>query len=40
MSAMIADGESEILNAETLYRGHPDFSQKLVSLGAKIEEIK
>lgn len=40
MSAMIAEGESEILNAETLYRGHQDFSQKLVSLGAKVEEIK
>ena len=39
MSAMIAEGESTILNAETLYRGHPDFSAKLKSLGALIEEF-
>ena len=39
MSAMIAEGQSTILNAETLYRGHPDFSAKLKSLGASIEEI-
>lgn len=39
MSAMIAEGESTILNAETLYRGHPDFSAKLLSLGASIEEF-
>lgn len=39
MSAMIADGESEILNADALYRGHPHFSENLKKLGAKIEEI-
>lgn len=40
MAAMIAEGESTILNADTLYRGHPDFSNKLNSIGASIEEIK
>lgn len=39
MSAMIAEGETSILNADTLYRGHPNFSENLKSLGAKIEEI-
>jgi UDP-N-acetylglucosamine 1-carboxyvinyltransferase len=39
MSAMIAEGESEILNADALYRGHPHFSQNLKQLGAEIEEI-
>lgn len=39
MSAMIADGESLILNADTLYRGHPNFSENLRKLGARIEEI-
>ena len=40
MSSMIASGESLILNADALYRGHPHFSQNLAKLGAKIEEIK
>ncbi len=39
MSSMIAEGESIILNAESLYRGHPHFSENLQKLGAKIEEI-
>jgi len=39
MAAMIACGESEILNAEALYRGHPHFSENLKRVGAKIEEI-
>ncbi len=39
MSAMIAEGESQILNADALYRGHPHFSENLRKLGAKIEEI-
>lgn len=38
-SAMIAQGESTILNADTLYRGHPHFSENLRRLGAVIEEI-
>ncbi len=38
MAAMIADGESEILNADALYRGHPHFSENLKRLGGKIEE--
>lgn len=40
MAAMIAEGESIILNADTLYRGHPDFAKKLSSLGASIKELK
>ncbi len=40
MSCMIAEGESVILNADALYRGHPHFSENLQKLGAKIAEIK
>jgi len=40
MSAMLAKGESTILNADALYRGHPHFSENLKRLGAQIEEIK
>lgn len=40
MAAMIAEGESIILNADTLYRGHPHFSENLRNLGAEIEEIQ
>jgi UDP-N-acetylglucosamine 1-carboxyvinyltransferase len=40
MSAMIAEGESMILNADVLYRGHPYFAKNLQSIGASIEEIK
>ena len=39
MAAMIASGESIILNADSLYRGHPHFSENLKKLGAKIEEV-
>lgn len=39
MCAMTAKGESLILNADALYRGHPNFSLNLKKLGAKIEEI-
>src|SRR3989344_516246 len=39
MCALIAEGESLILNADTLYRGHPNFSENLRKLGAKIEEV-
>ena len=39
MCAMIAKGESVILNADALYRGHPNFSNNLKRLGAKIEEF-
>ena len=39
MSAMIAEGESLILNADTLSRGHPNFSENLKKLGAKIREV-
>jgi len=39
MAAMIAEGESTILNADALYRGHPHFSENLISLGVKIEEV-
>ena len=40
MACMIAEGESTILNADALYRGHPFFSENLQKLGAKIEEVK
>jgi len=39
MMAMIAPGESVVLNADALYRGHPDFPEKLKKLGAIIEEV-
>ena len=39
MAAMIADGETTILNADVLYRGHPHFAENLRKLGAKVEEI-
>ncbi|MFC1649134.1 UDP-N-acetylglucosamine 1-carboxyvinyltransferase [Patescibacteria group bacterium] len=38
MVAMIAEGETTILNADVLYRGHPNFSQNLKNLGASIRE--
>jgi UDP-N-acetylglucosamine 1-carboxyvinyltransferase len=40
MAAMIAQGETTILNADALYRGHPHFSENLKKLGANINEIK
>lgn len=40
MAAMISEGESLILNADALYRGHPRFAENLRKLGAQIEEIK
>lgn len=40
MSAMLADGETMIYNADALYRGHPNFSSNLKKLGAVIEEIQ
>jgi len=40
MSAMIAKGESMILDADALYRGHPDFAENLKKLGAEIEVIQ
>jgi UDP-N-acetylglucosamine 1-carboxyvinyltransferase len=40
MSAMIAEGETTILNADSLYRGHPHFAENLRKLGAKIEVVK
>lgn len=40
MAAMIAQGESTIVNADALYRGHPFFAKNLKKLGGKIEEIE
>ena len=37
MTAMIAKGETTILNADALYRGHPHFDENLRKLGAQIE---
>lgn len=39
MAALIAEGESTIYNADALYRGHPDFSNKLRHLGLDIKEL-
>lgn len=39
MAAMMAEGETTILNADALYRGHPHFSENLTKLGADIEEV-
>jgi UDP-N-acetylglucosamine 1-carboxyvinyltransferase len=39
MAAMISEGETIILNADSVHRGHPNFAQNLKSLGAQIEEI-
>jgi UDP-N-acetylglucosamine 1-carboxyvinyltransferase len=39
MTAMIAQGETKILNADSIHRGHPNFVQNLRSLGAQIEEV-
>lgn len=39
IAAMVAEGETTILNADALYRGHPDFAANLRKLGAKIEEV-
>lgn len=40
MCAMIAGGESKILDADALYRGHPHFAENLKKLGAKIKVLK
>ncbi len=40
MACMISEGESVILNADALYRGHPHFAENLQKLGAKIDEVK
>jgi len=39
MAAMIADGETTILHADSIHRGHPNFVANLKSLGARIEEV-
>jgi len=40
IAALQIEGESEILNAEPIKRAHPDFIDKLISLGAHIEWVK
>lgn len=39
LSAMISKGNSLILNADAIHRGHPNFVENLRKLGAKIEEV-
>lgn len=39
MSAMVSSGESTILNADALYRGHPKFAENLKKIGAKVEIV-
>lgn len=38
MTAMCAEGESVILNADAMHRGHPNFVENLRALGADIKE--
>lgn len=38
-SAMLADGSSRILNADSIHRGHPHFVENLRSLRADIQEV-
>ncbi len=40
MTAMIAEGETIINNADSIHRGHPNFVANLKKLGAKIEETQ
>lgn len=39
MTAMVAEGETTITNADSIHRGHPNFCANLKSLGAQIEEF-
>ncbi len=39
MACMVAEGESTVVNADALYRGHPGFAENLQRLGAKIAEV-
>lgn len=39
MTAMLAEGETIINNADSIHRGHPNFVANLKSLGAQIEEV-
>ncbi|QQS38571.1 UDP-N-acetylglucosamine 1-carboxyvinyltransferase [Candidatus Woesebacteria bacterium] len=39
IAGMVADGETLILDADALYRGHPYFAENLKKLGAKIEVL-
>ncbi|OQX51587.1 UDP-N-acetylglucosamine 1-carboxyvinyltransferase [candidate division CPR3 bacterium 4484_211] len=39
MAAMMAEGESELKNIDTIYRAHPNFLENLKSLGAQIERV-
>lgn len=38
MAAMISEGESKILNADAIHRGHPNFVKNLRALNADIHE--
>jgi len=38
MAAMVSEGESRILNADAIYRGHPNFVENLRKLHAEIRE--
>jgi UDP-N-acetylglucosamine 1-carboxyvinyltransferase len=39
MAGLIAEGETTILNADAIHRGHPHFVENLKKLGANIEEV-
>jgi UDP-N-acetylglucosamine 1-carboxyvinyltransferase len=40
IAALISEGETTILNADALYRGHPHFKENLKKLGISINETK
>lgn len=40
IAALIAEGETTILNADALYRGHPHFKENLEKLGVTITELQ
>ena len=40
MAGMMAAGESLILNADTIHRGHPNFVANLKKLGAQIDQVQ
>ena len=39
MAGLIAEGETTVLNADAIHRGHPHFVENLKKLGADIEEV-
>lgn len=40
MTAMVAEGDSKLLNVDTIFRAHPNFFEKLTALGAQMEVVE